>query len=226
MPTFRTFTIALLTMGSVLMSSAALADTIQITGGAATGDQNGLRFAVTGESGLQIDAAVGRNDGIYAPAEQCFGPPCLPGRPFSLNAAWFGGISGTASFEGRTFSLSQQGEQTGGMNAFFEGILLLPAFEGERFGSAAAPFTFSGALFLPFEFGFPPADVPLQGRGTATATFEWPNPDIPNSWIFRDIRYEFESAAPVPEPTSLILIGTGLGGLAFRRWRRTGRTRC
>jgi hypothetical protein len=223
MPAFRTLTIALLTMGTAQIPSIALGDTIQITGGAATGDQNGVRFAVTGESGLQIDASVGRNDGIYAPAEQCFGPPCLPGQPFSLNAAWFGGITGTASFEGQTFNLGQQDLQTGGMTAFFEGILLLPAFTGEQFGSADAPFMFTGALFLPFEMGFP-TDVPLQGKGTATATFEWPNPDIPNSWIFRSVEYEFESAAPVPEPTSLVLIGTGLGGLALRRWRRTNRT--
>jgi hypothetical protein len=137
-----------------------------------------------------------------------------------VNAAWFGGSSGTASFDGQTFSLGQQGEQTGAMNAFFEGIMLLPAFTGEQFGSAAGPFTFSGALFPPFGTGLP-TDIPLQGRGIATATFEWPNPDIPNSWIFRSIQYEFESAAPVPEPTSLLFIGSGLGGLALRRWRRT-----
>jgi PEP-CTERM motif len=222
MPVFRTLTIALLTIGTI--QGAAFADSIQITGGSATGDRDGLHLVVTGESGLQIDAGLGRNEGIYAPAEQCFGPPCFPGRPFSVNAAWFGGSSGTASFDGQTFSLSQQGEETGALNAFFEGIMLLPAFTGERFGSAAAPFTFSGALFLPLGMGLP-TDVPLQGRGTVTATFEWPNPDIPNSWIFRSIEYEFESASPVPEPTSLVLIGSGLGGLALRRWRRVNRTR-
>jgi hypothetical protein len=203
--------------------AVASADTVQITGGAATGDVNGLHLVVSGESGLQIDAALGRNEGIYAPAEQCFGPPCFPGRPFSVNAAWFAGITGTASFDGSTFDLGQQDEQTGAMTAFFEGIMLLPAFTGEQFGSASAPFQFAGALFPPLDPGFPSIDVPLSGRGTVTATFEWPNPDIPNSWIFRSIRYEFESAAPIPEPTSLVLLGTGLGGLALRRWRQRSR---
>jgi hypothetical protein len=222
MSAFRIVTAALLTMSTA--QAVAWADTIQITGGAATGDATGLHLVVSGEIGLQIDAVLDRNAGIYAPAEQCFGPPCFPGRPFSLNAAWFSGIDGTASFEGNTFNLGQQDQQNGSMNAFFEGILLLPAFTGEQFGSVAAPFTFSGALFLPFELG-PPADVPLQGTGTATVTFEWPNPEIPDSWIFRSIEYEFESAAPVPEPTSLFLLGTGLGGLALRHWRRTSRTK-
>jgi PEP-CTERM motif len=223
MSAFRTLTAALLTMSTT--QAVAWADTIQITGGVATGNTTSLDLVVSGESGLHVDAVFDPNDGIYAPAEQCFGPPCFPGRPFSVNAAWFGVGSGTASIDGNTFNLGQQDEQTGAINAFFEGILLLPSFTGEQFGSASAPFQFSGALFLPFELGFPPIDLPLAGRGTVTATFEWPHPDLPNSWIFRSISYEFESAAPVPEPTTLVLFGTGLGGLVVRRWRRISRTK-
>jgi hypothetical protein len=222
MPALRTLTITLLTIGTA--QAVARADTIQITGGAATGDTTRLDLAVSGESGLHLNAVFDPNEGIYAPAEQCFGPPCFPGRPFSVNAAWFGAHDGTASIDGSTFNLGLQDEQTGALSAFFEGVLLLPAFEGEQFGSVSAPFTFSGALFPPFELGLPPT-VNLQGSGTVTATLEWPHPDFPNSWIFRSIRYEFESVAPVPEPTSLVLIGSGLGGLALRRWRRVSRTR-
>jgi hypothetical protein len=37
------------------------------------------------------------------------------------------------------------------------------------------------------------------------------------SWGFSGAEYEF---APVPEPTSIVLVGIGLTGLGVRHWRQ------
>lgn len=42
----------------------------------------------------------------------------------------------------------------------------------------------------------------------------------PGAFRLDSIRYEFDAAAPVPEPTSMLLIGSGLAGLAALRKRR------
>ena len=70
--------------------------------------------------------------------------------------------------------------------------------------------------------GEPTVIFPLVGRGVATLELT-PNLFVP-AWEFVEARYDFESAAPIPEPATLLLFGTGAVALAARRHRRRPRS--
>jgi hypothetical protein len=83
----------------------------------------------------------------------------------------------------------------------------------------SVPFTASGFLAAYDNIartGAPLFSTALSGRGTASVTF------IPRiEGIDADsISYQFDDSAPIPEPATLLLIGSGLSAMYLRRRRR------
>jgi hypothetical protein len=203
---------------ALCLSAPASADPVRITAGALTwGDALGSapRITLAGD-GFTFDGRGGT--GFFAPFEQCVVPECSAGTTVDLHAIWVGAdLPGTATFEGVTFPNVGSLASEASLQATWSGSLGLPFdFEG---GSLTAPFQFTGLFFYPLPSIGLVQHLDLYGEGQATLTFA-PSRVVPGAFALSEARYEF-SGDPVPEPTSMLLIGTGLAGLAALRRRQS-----
>ena len=196
-------------LGMMCIGVTARAETILITSGSMvwTGLNNatpvtlsgaGFSFQGVGLNGLEVDI---------------INLPSLP-TTFTLPTHWSDGdLPGTATHNGVTY-LNIGGGNDASLSATWSTTFTVPA--GFSTGTFTMPFSFTGMFFT----GAPGEVVGLSGGGTATVELRR-DESSPQLFPVVSARYEFgESAAAVPEPMSMLLVGTGLAGLAMRRRRK------
>jgi hypothetical protein len=213
---------ALIMMALIGWSRPAAADPIRITGGnmetqifasLARGLFEGEGFSLTfGADAFAANVIL-----------QC--SPCTPGATVDLGGTFnFPRASGAALVDGVAYP-----------RIFLEmtGTFTAPPFpiNGAETVTRASPFSYSGAItgFVidPWLAGAtePAFTKTLFGQGTASATFFYVNSEEDGPvFTGNDLRYDFDSATPVPEPATLLLCSAGTAVLALRRRRQRPKT--
>ena len=214
------FTRAALLLGIALsMPAAAAADTIAITAGTLHGEPAGARIHLEG-SGLVLDGSGDVTGGRWELGGFCRGTPdvCGPGSTTSLLASWNDhDFPGNATLNGRSFTLGMQTSTQGSAFVEFTGSAVLPLFTGAERITVTAPFAFRGSILTPIdEVTGSSTLVFLTGRGNATINMIW-NTTAGGAWQFENALYRFSATDPVPEPATILLVGSGITALALRR---------
>ena len=217
------FPVAALLVGTLAVPASARAETITITTGTLAGEPSGARIHLEG-SGLVLDGSGDVTGGRWDLGEFCRGTPdtCGPGSTASLLARWADSdFQGAATLDGRSFPVGMQTSTQGSALVEFSGSVRLPVFTGVERITVTAPFAFSGSVLTPIdEATGMHATVFLIGRGTATVNMIW-NTTAGGAWQFESALYQFSASDPVPEPTTMLLVGSGIAALAVRRRRRS-----
>jgi PEP-CTERM motif len=209
------------------MAHGAAADPIVITGGSmlVTGPFESGSISLTGTRGFSLRANVDPAEGEVSAINRCGAvgdPICVGGSTISIRTAQVGSgfPNGVATLDGVTYDDISSIFSPATVLLRLQGTVTLPEFQDSPV-TLTARFTVGESLFF---LPSPTAPVEIQGSGgTATLRlvpgFEQEEPGIPTPWIVDLIRYDFNDAAAIPEPSTVLLVAVGLAG-AWRRHRR------
>ncbi len=203
----------------LVFAPSVRADPIVITGGSLTivGSFSGATYSISGQNFSAT--SIGGDPGN---TPNCL--PCPSGTPISLTSFLVGSSlgRGTATINGTTFDpVFFLGEFSLGA-----GPVILPP--GTTDLVLTVPFSFSGNIrgCLPSSLVCTTevfSTIDLIGQGIATAHFAFGT--IENGvtfYSFRSVTYQFQE---VPEPMTVILLGSGLIGLGAKLRSRSRRNR-
>jgi hypothetical protein len=204
---------------SICFAAPARADVITVTAGEAVVPwDDPSHFMLSGVDGFALGGLFVRVP--TSPQGICF-RGCAPGTSVDFSAVFGGTSSGSvgsataATIEGINYL--PRIYLTGTL-VFDAPTVTLPGAEYDGDAPPTAPFVFRGHVA-----GFNANDLEmfqldLTGRGTVTVAFLPVSPGSPDFTNF-SATYGFASPDPIPEPTSIFLLGTGLAGLVARRRR-------
>ena len=213
-------TLSLVVLAWLALAPIVSADPVRIVEGALVWTNPVAEVTLHGE-GFTYSGRGDTRLGRFGPWDMCSLPECTEGSTVPLGAGLDGDVlGGTATYNGTTYRVGTGVRPEDAVIGLeWTGELQIPVgFEG---GVLSAPFSFNGTFAFPTDPNNTLSVVPLFGHGTASLTFaRWQVPEFSNAFEVTFARYDFSAAEPVPEPASMLLIGTGLAGLAARRVRR------
>ena len=205
---------------AVSFPSAARADTIRI----ASGFLN-IGGEDVADRGLLVGDRRGFSVEIFAPAAPWHfvfcseSAGCAPGTGATITHAWLGLDFGArnATLDGIRYEEVNSLSGDAWVSTAFNSSVTLPPLSSSAV--LRTPFTMTGLFsIVPHDEG-ERRDFPLVGSGILTSTWRGDFPSEEGRWFPVALRYDF-SAAPIPEPTTMVLAGIAGAAAAFARRKR------